>query len=110
MDKKNAKMFASIKAISKGEFTLTGMNKFKVVTNRWKQTKKILDPIEGGNRQNRLHLESRAPCWAVLWTLSYMPSIHENNILMPTGKPGCHPPRTPTDGRATGLICRLSAT
>ena len=54
MDKKNAKMFASIKAISKGEFTLTGMNKFKVVTNRWKQTKKkILDSIEGRNRQNR---------------------------------------------------------
>ena len=27
--------------------------------------------IEGGNRQNRLHLESRTPSWAGLgWTLS----------------------------------------
>ena len=102
MDKKNAKMFASIKAISKGEFTLTGMNKFKVVTNRWKQTKKILDPIEGGNRQNRLHLESRAPSWAGLWTLIYMPSIYVNDI--PTGKPDSR------DGRAPGLIPRLSIT
>ena len=42
--------------------------------------------IEGGNRQNRLHLESRTPSWARLWTLSYMPSIYGNNI--PTGKPG----------------------
>ena len=41
---------------------------------------------EGGNRQNRLHLESRTPSWAGLWTLSYMPSIYGNNI--PTGKPG----------------------
>ena len=39
MDKENEKKIASIKAISKGEFTLTGINKFKVVTNRWKQTK-----------------------------------------------------------------------
>ena len=80
------KKIASIKAISKGEFTLTGINKFKVVTNRWKQTKKFLDPIEGGNGQNRLHLESRAPSWAGLWTLSYMLSIYGNDI--PTGKPG----------------------
>ena len=42
--------------------------------------------IEGGNRQNRLHLESRTPSWARLWTLSYMPSIYGNDI--PTGKPG----------------------
>ena len=40
---------------------------------------------EGGNRQNRLHLESRTPSWAGLWTLSYMPSIYGNDI--PTGKP-----------------------
>ena len=47
---------------------------------------------DGGNRQNRLHLESRAPSWARLWTLSYMPSIYGNNI--PTGKPdqSCPPP------------------
>jgi len=41
---------------------------------------------EGGNRQNRLHLESRTPSWARLWTLSYMPCIFGNDI--PTGKPG----------------------
>ena len=40
---------------------------------------------EGGNRQNRLHLESRTPSWAGLWTLSYMTSIYGNGI--PTGKP-----------------------
>ena len=40
---------------------------------------------EGGKRQNRLHLESRTPSWARLWTLSYMPSIYGNDI--PTGKP-----------------------
>ena len=37
-------------------------------------------------KQNRLHLESRTPSWAGLWTLSYMPSIYGNDI--PTGKPG----------------------
>ena len=26
---------------------------------------------EGGNRQNRLHLKSRTPCWTRLWTLSF---------------------------------------
>ena len=50
--------------------------------------------LEGGSRQNRLHLESRTPSWARLWTLSYMPSIYGNDI--PTGKPG------PLDGRAQG--------
>ena len=44
---------------------------------------------EGGNRQNRLHLESRTLSWARLWTLSYMPSIYGNDT--PTGKPD--PPR-----------------
>ena len=42
--------------------------------------------IEGGNRQNRLHLKSMTPSWAGLWSLSYMPSIYGNDI--PTGKPG----------------------
>ena len=42
--------------------------------------------IEGGNRQNWLHLESRTPSWAQQWTLSYMPSIDGND--MPAGKPG----------------------
>ena len=56
--------------------------------------------VEGGNRQNRLHLESRTPSWAGLWTLSYMPSIHGNDI--PTRK------QDPLDGRDQGLIPRLS--
>ena len=41
---------------------------------------------ERGNRQNRLYLESRTPCWARPWTLSYMPSIYGNNTQ--TRKPG----------------------
>ena len=45
----------------------------------------VVIDIEGGNRQNRLHLESRTPSWAGLWTLSYMPSIYRNDI--PAGKP-----------------------
>ena len=45
---------------------------------------------EGGNGQNRLHLESRAPSWAGLWTWSFIPSIYENDI--PTGKPDTHLP------------------
>ena len=60
----------------------------------------ILSGVEGGNRQNRLHLESRTPSWTGLWTLSYMPSIYGNNI--PTGKSG------PLDGRAPGLVPRFS--
>ena len=60
------------------------------------------DTIEGGNRQNRLHLESRTPSWAGLWTLSYMPCIYGNDIL--TGKPDL------PDGRAPGLVPRLSIT
>ena len=61
---------------------------------------KAIFGCEGGNRQNRLHLESRTPSWAGLWTLSYVPSIYGNNIS--TGKPG------PVDGRTPGLIPRLS--
>ena len=57
---------------------------------------------EGGNRQNRLHLESRTPSWTRLWTLSYMLTIYGNDI--PTGKPD------PQDGRAPGLIPRPSDT
>lgn len=45
MDKKNVKLFASIKSISKGKLTLAGINNFKVVANRWKQTEKFLDII-----------------------------------------------------------------
>ena len=57
-------------------------------------------PLVGGNRQNRLYLESRTPSWVGLWTLSYVPSIYGNNI--PTGKPDL------LDGRTPGLIPRLS--
>ena len=56
---------------------------------------------EGGNRQNRLHLESRTPSRAGLWTLSSMPGIYGNDI--PTGKPD------PQDERVPGLIPRLSS-
>ena len=52
---------------------------------------------EGGNRQTRLHLESRTPSWVRLWTLSYMPSIYGNDLL--TGKtrlPGWKRPRAHT--------------
>ena len=48
----------------------------------------------------RLYLESRTPCWATLWTLSYMPSVYGDNIS--TGKP------EPSDKRAQGLVPRLS--
>ena len=41
----------------------------------------LLAYTEGGNRQNRLHLENRTPSWARLWTLSYCP------VSIPTGKP-----------------------
>ena len=62
----------------------------------------ICFPSEEGDRQNSLHLESRTPSWAGQWTLSSMPSICGNDI--PTGKPG------PLDGRAPGLVPRLSVT
>ena len=55
---------------------------------------------EGGNRQNRLHLESRTPSWARLWTLSYLPSIYGNDV--PMGKPDV------PEGTAPGLVPRLS--
>ena len=57
----------------------------------------FISPAEGGNRQNRLHLESITPSWARLWALSYMPSIYGNT--MSTGKldpPGWKSPRTRT--------------
>ena len=54
----------------------------------------IFHGSEGGNRQNRLYLESRTPSWAELWTLSYMPSIYGNDIS--TGKPG--PPNEEAQG------------
>ena len=38
-----------------------------------------LSATKGGERQNRLHLESRTPSWAVLWTLSDIPSIYGND-------------------------------
>ena len=48
---------------------------------------------EGGNRQNRLPLESKTPAWAGLWTLSYMPSIYGNDL--PIRKPD--PPPLPME-------------
>ena len=59
-------------------------------------------PFEGGNRQNRLHLESSTPSWAGLWTLSYMPSIYGNDKPMEN--------QMPPDEGASGLIPRLSVT
>ena len=56
--------------------------------------------VEGGNRQNRLHLESRTPSWAGLWTLSSLPGIYGNDI--PTGR------TDPPEGRAPGLLPWLS--
>ena len=58
------------------------------------------DTIEGGDRQNRLHLESRIPSWAGLWTLRSMPCIYGNDIPMEN--------QAPPDGRAPGLVPRLS--
>ena len=49
------------------------------------KTKVMASGPEGGNRQNRLCLESRTPSWAGLWTLIFMLSIYGNDI--PTGKP-----------------------
>ena len=57
--------------------------------NRMGKTRDLFKEIrdtEGGNRQNRLCLESRTPSWAGLWTLSSMPNFYANDI--PTGKPG----------------------
>ena len=88
-----------------GEFTLTGIKKFKVVTNTWKQTKKFLDLVEGGNGQHRLHLESRAPSWAGLWTLSYMPRSMGMAYQLENQTPA---PCPPADGTAPELVPRLS--
>ena len=68
----------------------------------WAEKEGVSGPdSEGRSRQNRLHLESRTPSWAGLWTLSYTPSIYGNNI--PTGKPDPTP-----YGRAPGFLPRLS--
>ena len=86
-----------------------------VLPNRWLERQSAIYPYEwcsyyelrtlrggneGGNRQNRLHLESKTLSLARLWTLSYMPSIYGNNI--PTEK------LDPPEGRAPGLVPRLS--
>ena len=46
----------------------------------WKKKKRERERGEWRRKQNRLYLESRAPSWARLWTLSYMPSIYGNYI------------------------------
>ena len=56
---------------------------------------------EGGNRQNTLRLESRAPSWARLWTSRSVPSIYGNDL--PTGKPAPHP----TPWKSPGALHRL---
>ena len=57
--------------------------------------------IEGGNRQNRLHLESRTPSWARLWTWAICPVSMETTYQLEHQTPSPH-------GRAPGLIPRLS--
>ena len=52
-----------------------------------------MDDIEGGNRQNRLYLESRTPSWARLWTLSYVPTIYGNTDQLENQAPGRKSPR-----------------
>ena len=53
--------------------------------------------IEGGNRQNRLHLESRTPSWGELWTLNYMPSyLWKRHTNWKTGLLGWKSPRAHT--------------
>ena len=52
---------------------------------------------EGGNRQNRLHLESRTPSWAGLWTLSIHPvSMETTYKLENQAPPGWKSPRAHT--------------
>ena len=55
-----------------------------------------MDDIEGGNRQNRLYLESRTPSWARLWTLSYVPTIYGNTDQLENQAPGRKSPRAHT--------------
>ena len=60
----------------------------------WQKHSENRVPYRWRRKQNRLYLESRAPSWAGLWTLSYMLSIFGDDI--PTGKPGARkeePPR-----------------
>ena len=58
---------------------------------------------EGRNRQNRLHLESRTPSWARLWTLSYVPSVYGDDIQ--TGK--SDPPDWKSSRACIYTLCRL---
>ena len=50
---------------------------------------------EGGNRQNRLHLESRILSWAGLWTLSYMPISMETTYQLENQTPRMEEPQGP---------------
>ena len=55
---------------------------------------------------SRLHLESRTPSWAGLWTLSYTPNIYRNDI--PTGKPGPRkeePQASPSPKKTPNYLC-----
>ena len=62
----------------------------------------LMDHIEGGNRQNRLHLESRTPSWAGLDFELYAQYLWKRHTNWKTR----HTP--PPDGRAPGLVSRLS--
>ena len=70
--------------MSKGQLEVA--DRSVILNKRVTSSDRCFPHLEGGIRQNRLHLESRNPSWAGLWTLSYEPRIHGNHIT--TGKPG----------------------
>ena len=59
---------------------------------RWSPAlKKLTTEFEGGNRQNRLHLESKTSSWAGLWTFElYAQYLWKRHINWKT-RPLTHP-------------------
>ena len=51
---------------------------------------------EGGNRQNRLHIESSTPSWAGLWTELYAQYLWKWHTKWKTRPPGWKSPRART--------------
>ena len=49
--------------------------------------------VEGRNRQNRFHLESRTPSWAGLWTLSICPVSMEMTYQLKNQTPWMEEPK-----------------